>query len=155
MPRSHAGGSSFWDARWPWHALYTLVIALLAAGGWWAYTHQDVLTYKPSPSTTTTTAAPRPAPPPPQGSRMVPAPPVRRPPAFSPPPAQPGQPEASSGGYATGYTAPQAAQQYQNQYSAPAPTQPSAGACPQGGGHVPGKVDANGRLHCARCGRFM
>ena len=28
-------------------------------------------------------------------------------------------------------------------------------SCPQGGNHVPGKVDANGRLHCAKCGQFM
>lgn len=27
--------------------------------------------------------------------------------------------------------------------------------CPQGGAHVPGKTDRNGRLHCAKCGRFM
>jgi len=29
------------------------------------------------------------------------------------------------------------------------------GNCPQGGNHVPGKVDRNGRTHCARCGRFV
>jgi len=29
------------------------------------------------------------------------------------------------------------------------------GNYPQGGDHVPGKVDRNGRTHCARCGRFM
>jgi len=29
------------------------------------------------------------------------------------------------------------------------------GTCPQGGGHVPGKTDRNGRLHCSKCGRFM
>ena len=50
-------------------------------------------------------------------------------------------------------------------YSPPAPVyvpprsrQPAAanyGACPKGGSHVPGKVDANGRLHCAKCGRYM
>jgi len=33
--------------------------------------------------------------------------------------------------------------------------QRSQGNCPQGGNHVPGKVDANGRTHCANCGRFM
>ena len=42
-------------------------------------------------------------------------------------------------------------------YSAPQATvQPTpAGTCPRGGPHVPGKVDKNGRLHCAKCGRYM
>ena len=31
----------------------------------------------------------------------------------------------------------------------------SGGDCPQGGSHVPGKVDRNGRTHCRKCGRFM
>lgn len=31
----------------------------------------------------------------------------------------------------------------------------TGGSCPQGGGHVGGKTDRNGRLHCAKCGRFM
>ncbi len=30
-----------------------------------------------------------------------------------------------------------------------------ASACPKGGQHVPGKRDARGQLHCAKCGRFM
>jgi len=29
------------------------------------------------------------------------------------------------------------------------------GKCRQGGAHVPGKVDRNGRTHCAKCGQFM
>jgi dipeptidyl aminopeptidase/acylaminoacyl peptidase len=33
--------------------------------------------------------------------------------------------------------------------------QHSDGDCPKGGNHVPGKRDAKGRLHCAKCGRFM
>lgn len=30
-----------------------------------------------------------------------------------------------------------------------------AGECPRGGAHEPGRVDASGRLHCRKCGRFM
>lgn len=29
------------------------------------------------------------------------------------------------------------------------------GNCPRGGSHVPGKTDRRGRLHCAKCGRYM
>lgn len=29
------------------------------------------------------------------------------------------------------------------------------GNCPKGGNHAPGKRDRNGKLHCAKCGRFM
>ena len=36
-----------------------------------------------------------------------------------------------------------------------APTSALLGACPAGGRHVPGTRDINGRLHCARCERFM
>ena len=36
--------------------------------------------------------------------------------------------------------------------STPAQTQ---GNCPRGGDHTPGTRDRNGRLHCAKCGRFM
>jgi len=31
----------------------------------------------------------------------------------------------------------------------------TAGDCPKGGSHVPGKTDSRGRLHCAKCGRYM
>ena len=34
--------------------------------------------------------------------------------------------------------------------------QPGAsGKCPRGGSHARGKVDRNGKTHCAKCGRFM
>ena len=31
----------------------------------------------------------------------------------------------------------------------------TAGDCPKGGSHVAGKTDSRGRLHCAKCGRYM
>ncbi len=40
-------------------------------------------------------------------------------------------------------------------YRAPTYSAPATGNCPQGGNHVRGKVDRNGRVHCAKCGQFM
>lgn len=52
--------------------------------------------------------------------------------------------QGSGGGTAGAYVQPSTA-----------PSQPYAQECPRGGTHTPGKTDSHGRLHCAKCGRYM